>query len=76
MAQVASRRGTWQSEAMTSTPSKTPMAGGFLLALSLIVGVFVGVARGEASFGFLVGLGVGLVLLIAVWIADRLRTGK
>ena len=38
--------------------------------------VVLGDHLGEASFGFLVGLGVGLVLLIAVWIVDRLRTGK
>lgn len=61
---------------MTKPPSKTPMAGGFLLALSLIVGVFAGIARGEASFGFLIGLGVGIVLLILVWLADRIRTGR
>ncbi|MBN8812453.1 MULTISPECIES: hypothetical protein [Sphingomonas] len=61
---------------MTKPPSKTPMAGGFLLALSLIVGVFAGIARGEASFGFLIGLGVGIALLILVWLADRMRTGR
>lgn len=61
---------------MTKPPSKTPMAGGFLLALSLIVSVFAGIARGEASFGFLIGLGVGIALLILVWLADRMRTGR
>jgi hypothetical protein len=76
MAQVASRPGTWQTGAMTKTPSKTPLAGGFLLALCLIVGVFVGIARGEASFGFVIGLGAGLVLLVAVWLIDRMRVGR
>lgn len=61
---------------MTKPSSKTPVAGGFLLALSLIIGVFAGIVRGEASFGFVVGLGVGLALLIAVWLIDRMRTGK
>jgi hypothetical protein len=61
---------------MTKTPSKTPLAGGFLLALSLIIGVFVGIVRGEASFGFVLGLGVGLALLIAVWLVDRMRKGR
>jgi len=76
MAQVASRPGTWQIPRMTKSPSKTPMAGGFLLALSLIIGVFAGIAKGEASFGFVVGLGVGLALLIAVWLVDRIRVGR
>jgi hypothetical protein len=61
---------------MTKSPSKTPVAGGFLLALSLIVGVFVGIARGEASFGFVIGLGVGVLLLAAVWLVDRMRVGR
>jgi hypothetical protein len=59
---------------MTKPPSKTPMAGGFLFAICLIIGVFVGIARGEASFGFVIGLGVGLALLLAVWLVDRIRT--
>jgi len=61
---------------MTKSPSKTPVAGGFLLALSLIVGVFVGIARGEASFGFVIGLGVGVALLAGVWLIDRIRVGR
>lgn len=61
---------------MTRSPSKTPVAGGFLLALSLIVGVFVGIARGEASLGFVIGLGVGVALLAGVWLIDRIRVGR
>lgn len=52
-------------------PSRTPMAGGFLLALSILVGVCVGVVERQASIGFLSGLGVGLVLLGLVWLLDR-----
>jgi hypothetical protein len=54
-------------------PSRTPMAGGFLLALSILVGVFIGVIERQASIGFLAGLGVGLVLLGLVWLMDRRR---
>jgi len=61
---------------MTKTPSKTPLAGGCLLALALLAGVFVGIAKGEASFGFLIGLGVGLALLAGVWLVDRIRVGR
>ncbi|WP_137864973.1 MULTISPECIES: hypothetical protein [unclassified Sphingomonas] len=61
---------------MTKPPSKTPMAGGFLLALSLIIGVFAGIARGEASFGFVIGLGIGVALLALVWLIDRIRMGR
>ncbi len=58
---------------MTNSSSRTPMAGGFLLAIALIVGVFVGMIKGEASFGFVAGLGVGLALLLIVWLIDRRR---
>ena len=61
---------------MTKPPSTTPMAGGFLLALSLIIGVFAGIARGEASFGFVIGLGIGVALLALVWLIDRIRMGR
>jgi UDP-N-acetylmuramyl pentapeptide phosphotransferase/UDP-N-acetylglucosamine-1-phosphate transferase len=52
---------------------KTPLAGGLLLALSIIVGVVVGILHRQSSIGFLAGLGVGLVLLVLVWLIDRLR---
>ncbi len=58
---------------MANPPPRTPMAGGFLLALSLIVGTVLGAGQGQASIGFVAGLGVGLLLLIAVWLIDRRR---
>ena len=60
---------------MTKPVSRTPMAGGFLLAISLILGVLIGAARGQASIGFVIGLAIGLALLVLVWLADRMRTG-
>lgn len=60
---------------MTKPASRTPMAGGFLLAISLIVGVLVGASQGQASIGFVAGLAIGLALLGLVWLADRMRTG-
>jgi hypothetical protein len=59
---------------MANTSSRTPMAGGFLLAVSLVVGTVLGAGQGQASIGFVAGLGVGLVLLVAVWLIDRMRT--
>lgn len=59
---------------MATPPSRAPLAGGFLLALSLILGTVFGALRGEASIGFVAGLGAGLLLLLAVWAIDRVRT--
>ncbi|MES2987691.1 MAG: hypothetical protein V4808_07280 [Pseudomonadota bacterium] len=51
--------------------SRTPMAGGFLLAIALLVGVIVGAVKGEPSLGFVVGLGIGIAGLVIVWLLDR-----
>lgn len=60
---------------MASSPSRTPMAGGFLLAVSLVVGTVLGAGQGQASLGFVAGFGVGLVLALAVWLIDRRKAG-
>jgi hypothetical protein len=52
------------------------MAGGFLLAVSLLAGTILGAGRGQASIGFVAGLGVGLALLLLVWLIDRARVRR
>jgi hypothetical protein len=54
-----------------ASSTRTPMAGGFLLSMSILIGVIAGAARGQASLGFVIGTGVGLALLLAVWLIDR-----
>lgn len=56
-----------------SAPAKAPIAGGALLALSLVVGSVIGVMRGQPSIGFVGGLGVGLLAIVAVALIDRAR---
>lgn len=46
-------------------------AGGFVLALSILAGSMAGVMLHQSSIGFLVGLGVGVVLALAIWVFDR-----
>jgi len=50
---------------------RVPRAGGALLALAILLGVGAGVIARESSLGFLVGFGIGVVLLILVWMMDR-----
>jgi hypothetical protein len=61
---------------MANSPSRTPMAGGFLLAVSLLAGTVLGASRGQASIGFVAGLGMGLALLLLVWLIDRARSPR
>lgn len=56
-----------------TTPSRTPMAGGSLIALCLIGGVGIGIAQGQPTIGFLAGFGAGVLLALGVWLVDRRR---
>lgn len=58
---------------MASPSSRTPMAGGFLLAISLLVGAILGAAQGQPSLGLVLGFAGGVVLAGLVWLIDRRR---
>ncbi len=47
------------------------MAGGSLLAISMVVGAVAGTLYRQPSIGFLAGLGVGLLFVLLVWLLDR-----
>lgn len=53
---------------------RTPLAGGFLIALGVFAGVAIGFATGQQTIGFLAGLGAGAALALAVWALDRRRS--
>ncbi|MCR5871654.1 MULTISPECIES: hypothetical protein [unclassified Sphingomonas] len=61
---------------MSRSPKPAPIAGGALLALSLVVGTVIGVRMSQPSIGFLAGLGVGIVLLLIVALIDRMRGSR
>lgn len=48
-------------------------AGGFVLALSILVGTAAGAMLRQPSIGFLVGAGLGLALAVLIWALDRRR---
>jgi len=56
---------------MATPPPRPTRAGGFLLALALLVGVIAGSVLGQPSIGFLAGLGIGLAAIALLWLADR-----
>lgn len=48
-------------------------AGGALLAISILAGAAIGIAVGQSTLGLLIGTGVGALLSLLVWLADRRR---
>lgn len=48
-------------------------AGGFFLVAPILIGFFAGLATGDAMRGVLLGTGLGLALVIALWLVDRRR---
>lgn len=61
----------WQGKWMSDSPSRTPAAGGFLIAIGAMIGAFGGAFFGESTRGLFVGIGVGVVLAILIWLRDR-----
>lgn len=49
------------------------MAGGALLAISLVAGAVIGTFNRQPTIGFLIGLGIGLLLLLIVFLIERRR---
>lgn len=52
-------------------PRRSNAAGGSLLALAVVGGAAIGIATGQPTIGALAGLGVGLLLVLIVWLAGR-----
>ena len=56
-----------------SVSNRASRSGGFLLAVSILVGTIGGGLLGQPSIGFLSGTAVGIASLIIVWLFDRRR---
>ena len=56
---------------MDPTRSRSPRAGGFLLAAAILAGAGGGIAAGQPTIGALAGVAAGLALLATVWLLDR-----
>jgi hypothetical protein len=48
-------------------------AGGFLIAMSTLIGTGIGVALGQPSIGVIGGTGFGSGLALLLWLRDRGR---
>ena len=54
---------------------RPPSAGGILLVIAIFVGTGIGIAVGQSSLGFVIGLVVGIAAALISWRRDRTRDG-
>jgi hypothetical protein len=53
--------------------STTSLAGGFPIALGLVIGGALGVTQGHAWRWLLIGTAIGTAVALAIWLIDRRR---
>jgi hypothetical protein len=59
---------------MSGTENSPPrLAGGIFIALGLLIGAIIGVAMDQPSAGAVIGMAIGTVIAVAIWIMDRKR---
>ena len=59
-----------------SSPRPTPAAGGFFLVVAILAGFGLGLSHGRALEGSVIGLAVGTIIAVAVWLIDRSRARR
>ena len=52
-------------------PTRSPSAGGALIALGAIGGALIGVVYSQPTLGFLTGLAAGIALAVLIWLRGR-----
>ncbi len=58
---------------MATPPSRSPIAGGVLIALGAVGGAIVGFIVRQPTECFLIGTAAGIGMAIAIWLIDRRR---
>lgn len=59
---------------MSETENSPPrLAGGIFIALGLLIGAIMGVALDQPSAGTVIGMAIGSVIAVLIWIMDRKR---
>lgn len=67
---LAPLRTAWHGAGM-APKSKSPMAGGFPIALGAIGGTVAGLVAHQPTIGFLAGLALGVIVALLIWWRDR-----
>jgi hypothetical protein len=56
---------------MDNDSGSSPAAGGCLLAICIVLGAVIGVIYNQISAGIVIGLAVGAVIAVGIWLRDR-----
>ncbi len=64
----------WQGGGMSGTENSQPrLAGGIFIAFGLLFGAIIGVAMDQPSAGLVIGMGIGCIIAVLIWVIDRKR---
>jgi F0F1-type ATP synthase assembly protein I len=59
---------------MSETENSPPrLAGGIFIAFGLLIGAIIGIAMDQPSAGTVIGMAIGTVIAVVIWIMDRKR---
>ena len=59
---------------MSGTENSPPrLAGGIFIALGLLIGAIIGVFMDQPSAGAVIGMAIGTVIAVVIWVMDRKR---
>ena len=59
---------------MSGTENNQPrLAGGIFIAFGLLIGAVFGVAMDQPSAGTVIGMAIGTVIAVVIWVIDRKR---
>ena len=59
---------------MSETQNNQPrLAGGIFVALGLLIGAILGVAFDQPSAGLVIGMAIGSLIAVVIWLFDRKR---
>ena len=60
---------------MSGTQNNQPrFAGGIFVALGLLIGAILGVALDQPSAGLVIGMAIGSMIAVVIWLFDRNRS--
>ncbi len=60
---------------MSGTQNNQPrLAGGIFVALGLLIGAILGVALDQPSAGLVIGMAIGSMIAVVIWLFDRNRS--